>query len=82
MAGEVINLFTRQKEREGPTEELPTVEDFPDEAEFVAEFMRVHMGEFLAEVQGLDDAESIEELESQIKRIKRLVSRWPRIPQR
>lgn len=80
MAGEVIDLFTRQKVRAG--EEPPKPEEFVNEAEFVAEFMATHMGEFLAEVQALDDAETIDEMESQIKRIRDLVRKWPRIPQR
>lgn len=80
MAGEVIDMFTRQKVRQNPEVEPPTPDDFVDEAQFVAEFMDVHMGEFLAEVQALDDAETIEDLESQIRRIKTLVRGWPRMP--
>jgi len=52
--------------------------DYEDERDFVAEFMEVHMGEFLGEVACLDDVETVEELEDAIARIRALVRKWPR----
>jgi hypothetical protein len=78
VAGEVIDLFSRQRLKHG--EDTPMPDEYDNEEDFVQQFMDTHLGEFLAEVTALEDATTIDQLESQIRRIKRLVGRWPRIP--
>jgi len=78
--GEVIDLFTRQRVGQGGNPPHP--EDFADEAEFVERFRDVYLGDFIVESIALQEAESVDELESQIIRIKRLVAKWPSMPSR
>lgn len=82
--GTVIDLFTRKAVRDGETvpEELvaaATDGGEVDESDLIEQFRESLLNDFLNAVKGVEEAETIEDLDYWLNETRDQVAKWPRM---